>query len=158
MDVALKQYQTQVQKGSWGGEPPEKKYMLSLAARVDTIQLQLNKSTSKKITNEEYRKKRYANAPPWMKKPPESPNEKCPYHKMWLMHSPSECVLNPMNHDSSRSRPPRPPYRCSYGDSRRMDDHKPPARRSNDRRGEYRRGDGRISNRKGQMARRKKEE
>jgi hypothetical protein len=55
------------------------------------------------MTNEEYRKKRYADAPPWMKKPPESPKEKtnrvgdtdyiwCPYHKMWLMHSPSECV------------------------------------------------------------------
>jgi hypothetical protein len=110
MDVALKQYQTQVQKDSWGGEPPEKKDMMSLAARV--VQLQLDKSTSKKMTIKEYRKKRYADEPPWMKKPPESPNEKtkrvadtdyiwCPYQKMWLMHSPSECVLNPSNRDGS---------------------------------------------------------
>jgi hypothetical protein len=114
MDMASKKYQTQVQKGSWGGEPPERKDMMSLSARVDTIQLQLDKSHARWMTDNEHRKKWYANAPPWMKNPPESLNERtkrvgdneyiwCPFHKMWQMHSPSECILNLANRDGERS-------------------------------------------------------
>jgi hypothetical protein len=58
------------------------------------------------FSNKQWRQRKYNDAPPWMKISLENPRETrkkvgrfdytwCPSHRLWQMHRPSECDLNP---------------------------------------------------------------
>jgi hypothetical protein len=73
MDFALKQYQTQLQECTWGMELAEKKEIMPLTAEVVTLKQQLD--DSKRVSSEQWQKRRYEEAPTWTKNPPTDPSE-----------------------------------------------------------------------------------
>jgi hypothetical protein len=122
MEFALKKYQTSVEEHNWGTESKQTKSIMTLASKVGNIQKW--QRARDKIRNEsnndtgtlsaaEYRKKRYDQAPAWMKKEPSDPtkiNKKkvkgveytwCKFHKMWVKHDASTCRLNPAYKNSN---------------------------------------------------------
>ena len=130
MDLALKQYQTLLQKKVWGEESSEHREIMSLLAQIVTLQKKLqgtvgnnnrtdkfNKSSTEnnmeRLSAEEYRKMRYKRAPKWMKKQPTNLGEKlkhgqyeytwCTYHKLWQRHTANDCRLNPANKEVAQS-------------------------------------------------------
>jgi hypothetical protein len=127
MELALKKYQTSVESHTWGVESKQTKTIMSLASKVGTMQKwQSNTDRSKKTATDtdqttlspaEYRKKRYDEAPAWMKKPPTDLKQTkknvkgtqytwCKFHKMYGKHSAEECRLNPHNARTVHTRNP----------------------------------------------------
>jgi hypothetical protein len=124
MDLALKQYQTLVQKKVWGVDSAEHKEILNLSAQIVTLQKKLTaskknpkpkpgSSEKQRMTGEEYRKMRYDKAPKWMKQKPSNISDTrthgkqkyswCTYHKLWQRHTALDCRLNPANKDRQQS-------------------------------------------------------
>jgi hypothetical protein len=106
MEMALKQYQTAVYKKTWGVESNERREIMNMTAQLVALQQQVSDEQNCSYSNEQWRQKRYDDAPPWMKIPPENLQETrkkvgrfdyiwCPFHRLWQMHKPSECELNP---------------------------------------------------------------
>jgi hypothetical protein len=124
MDLALKQYQTLVQKKVWGNESAEHKEIMSLSAQIVTLKkkvLEQKKTDTRtpntdgkgKVSQQEWQKMRYDKAPKWMKKKPTDLNQKkkkgdsiytwCSYHKLWQKHTSADCRLNPAKKDQQQS-------------------------------------------------------
>jgi hypothetical protein len=117
MEFALKKYQTSVEEHTWGVDSKQTKTIMTLASKVGNIQKWQrggNRSNTTQDSDQptlspaEYRKKRYDEAPAWMKKVPTDPkyNKKtvkgveytfCKFHKMYGKHSEDACRLNPHN-------------------------------------------------------------
>jgi hypothetical protein len=127
MNVALKQYQTLVQEHVWGTDSNDHQQIMNLTAQVSNLRKKVQvredkslkvdgKSDSKAnvdskpkthLSPDEYRKKRYENAPKWMKAKPQNISDTkkrgqveyrwCTYHNLWQRHSPVDCYLNPVN-------------------------------------------------------------
>ena len=119
MELALKKYQTSVEEHTWGVDSKQTKTIMSLASKVGNIQRyrktetenvteQTKDNSATRISATEYRKKRYDEAPAWMKKGPKDSKETtknvkgveytwCKFHKMWVKHGPATCRLNPTN-------------------------------------------------------------
>jgi hypothetical protein len=117
MEFALKKYQTSVEEHTWGVDSKQTKSIMTLASKIGNIQKwQSSADRNKKAQEEdrdrtilsaaEYRKKRYDEAPAWMKKGPTDPKQNkkkhkgveytwCKFHKMWVKHGPETCRLNP---------------------------------------------------------------
>jgi hypothetical protein len=123
MELALKKYQTSVEEHTWGTDSKQTKTIMTLASKVGNIQKWQrsngkNTKSDKKdndtstLSPAEYRKKRYDEAPAWMKRAPHDAKQAtkthdgveytwCKYHKMWVKHGPATCRLNPANKRSS---------------------------------------------------------
>jgi hypothetical protein len=162
MDYALKQYQTQVQELTWGEEAPDKKDMMSLVARVVNVEAKLEATTTRsslintqrylppQMSKEQWRRRRYENAPSWMKRAPADENDRrrkkvgaynytwCKFHQLWQRHTADQCHINPAkrgnayrnnNVTDNRARSKRHPenHRESQASSRHGlgDDRKP---------------------------------
>ena len=119
MELALKKYQTSVEEHTWGTDSKQTKSIMTLASKVGNIQKwqRSNDKSGKRdkkdndtstLSPAEYRKKRYDEAPAWMKKAPHDAKQTtkkhdgveytwCKYHKMWVKHGPATCRLNPAN-------------------------------------------------------------
>ena len=118
MELALKKYQTAVEEHNWGIDSKQTKSIMTLASKVGNMQkwkTASNKTTTDAkdkdpdrthVSAKEYRKKRYDDAPSWMKKAPTDANHKkktvkgveftwCKFHKMWVKHGEATCRLNP---------------------------------------------------------------
>jgi hypothetical protein len=86
-------------------ESAEKKEIMTLSAEVITLKQQLD--DNKRVSSEQWQKRRYEDAPQWMKNPPMDMSERkiegnyeyrwCHHHKLWQRHDPEECRLNPSN-------------------------------------------------------------
>jgi hypothetical protein len=81
MDYALKQYQTMVQENTWGVESTDRKDIMLLSAQVVSLHEQVNTKMEDNVshesqsrparqynmTPEQWKQKRYDEAPAWMK-------------------------------------------------------------------------------------------
>jgi hypothetical protein len=129
MEFALKKYQTSLEQGTWGVDSKQTKSIMSLAAKVGTINKwkkdqakskeddKKKKQTDKKdfLPIEEYRKKQYAEAPKWMKKQPKDLKATkdvkgkvyhwCTHHKMWQQHTSDQCrIVQKKDNDEEKSK------------------------------------------------------
>jgi hypothetical protein len=114
MEFALKKYQTSVEEHTWGVDSKNTKTIMTLASKVGNIQKWQSAADKQKndkdddrthLSAAEYRKKRYNDAPAWMKKAPTDGKKKknhkgveytwCKFHKMWVKHDESTCRINP---------------------------------------------------------------
>jgi hypothetical protein len=122
MEFALKRYQTSVEQQTWGVDAKQTKCIMNLTAKVGNInkwKKELakgnkggdgkNKDKEKKdcLPAEEWRKKKFDEAPKWKKQKPKDLKEVkkvkdntyhwCTFHKMWMQHTNDKCRLNPSN-------------------------------------------------------------
>jgi hypothetical protein len=119
-------YQTEAQRKTWEQDPAEFKEVINLAAQFNAFKKKFNdekskqgktkqqQSGQKRLSVEEWRKKRYDEAPAWMKhKPKELHYTKqrdgktyhwCTKHNMWTLHKSLECKLEtPTKTQSNRN-------------------------------------------------------
>jgi hypothetical protein len=79
---------------------------MNMSAQLVSLQQQVEDEQNRAFSNEQWRQRRYDDAPPWMKIPPENLRETrkkvgrfdytwCPFHRLWQMHKPPQCDLNP---------------------------------------------------------------
>jgi hypothetical protein len=124
MEFALKQYQTSVENNVWGVESKQVKSIMNLTSQLGELKKWRKDKTKEEdekkkgensekryVSATEYRKKRYDDAPKWMKtEPTDNKTTKkvrgveyhwCTHHKLWQKHKSADCRLNPTNRRNS---------------------------------------------------------